>query len=1022
MIHPPQNWIRLWLAIAAWAGLFVAAITVNAQAPVIIGDPDLNVLGRNEAFNPVSNTWSTKAPMFTNRWNVAAAAVQNKIYVIGGECCTVSCQPMDTVEIYDTANDTWATGVPLRFPFRWNGCAGVMNGIIYYVGGQTGCGEDVNTNEAFDPATNTWATKASMPTARHAFGVAVVFRSDLGYEVLYAIGGMPFGGQTDKVEMYDPVRDAWETKMPMPSARYSPHVAAVNGKIYAIGGAGVGVDCDPQSGQCHTVEEYDPATDTWAVDHKAPIPTNRGPGTAAVGVVNGIIYVAGGSHDNRQLSLVETYNPLTDTWSTAPPMPTGRDSLGGAVVDNTFYAIGGILSGGAATVGQPFIYQVTATNHPTSYDASNLPPGLSIDHTTGLIFGKPTMHVYNAVVQVSATNAFGTGFSSVTLSVQDAPLPFSPAVSTPMIVSSTSVTGRTNRPFTFQILNKDPPIAGLTRFTAGGLPPGLRIDSLSGVISGTPTADGNFLVSVSVSEGPAIATGILQLTFISDPTVPIVTSSSDALLTPGTSFTRTLTSDPPGQFTYIGTDGLKHGPAATCDGLPPGLCFDGMNTISGTYSPTPTPAPKPGAESPDTIKIRPAFAIDPTATTPAGTGVAPINFFETGPPIVTTKPATLIASFSATLNGSLNPDGLTTSVHFEYGPTTNYGFTTANQSFTGTTDRNVTANISGLTAHATYHFRIVATNSAGTTVGSDRTFTTLSATGAPVVITNLATLIASFSATLNGSVDPHGLPTTVYFQYGTTTNYGNTTPPQNRNGNTFQNVSANITPLNANTTYHFRIVATNSQGMRFGNDRTFTTLSQTGAPVVITNPASLIASFSTTLNGTVLPHGLTTNVYFQYGTTTSYGSATPMLTRNGNIYRNIVANISSLSASTTYHFQIVATNSAGTTHGTDRTFTTLSATGPPVVTTNPATNVTASSATLNGSLDPHGLSTNVRFEYGTTTGYGHTTSMQTQTGNTYRNINANISGLSASTTYHFRIVATNSGGTRNGSDRTFRTP
>jgi hypothetical protein len=127
-------------------------------------------------------------------------------------------------------------------------------------------------------------------------------------------------------------------------------------------------------------------------------------------------------------------------------------------------------------------------------------------------------------------------------------------------------------------------------------------------------------------------------------------------------------------------------------------------------------------------------------------------------------------------------------------------------------------------------------------------------------------------------------------------------------------------------------------------------------------------------------------------------------------------------ANTTYHFRIVATNSHGTSYGSDRTFATLTATGPPVVTTNPAANVTTSSATLNGSLDPHGLITTVYFQYGTTTSYGHTTPTQTQAGNTYRNIAANISGLTAHTTYHFRIVATNSGGTRMGSDRTFTTP
>ena len=128
--------------------------------------------------------------------------------------------------------------------------------------------------------------------------------------------------------------------------------------------------------------------------------------------------------------------------------------------------------------------------------------------------------------------------------------------------------------------------------------------------------------------------------------------------------------------------------------------------------------------------------------------------------------------------------------------------------------------------------------------------------------------------------------------------------------------------------------------------------------------------------------GRGTTVRFQWGTTTSYGHTTPTKTQTGNTSRPITANISGLSASHLYHFRIVATNGGGTSFGPDRTFTTLSATGPPVVTTNPATNVTTSSARLNGSLDPHGLRTTVYFKWGTTTRYGHTTAMQTQTGNT----------------------------------------
>ena len=253
------------------------------------------------------------------------------------------------------------------------------------------------------------------------------------------------------------------------------------------------------------------------------------------------------------------------------------------------------------------------------------------------------------------------------------------------------------------------------------------------------------------------------------------------------------------------------------------------------------------------------------------------------------------------------------------------------------------------------------------------------------------------------------------FQYGRTTSYGSTTANQAKTGNTTQNVAANISGLTAGTTYHFRIVATNSGGTRHGSDRTFTT---TGPPVVTTNAATNVESRSATLKGTVNPRGLNTNVRFQYGRTTSYGSTTANQAKTGNTTQNVAANISGLTAGTTYHFRIVATNSGGTRHGSDRTFTT---TGPPVVTTNAATNVESRSATLKGTVNPRGLNTTVRFQYGRTTSYGSTTANQTKTGNTTQNVAANISGLTAGTTYHFRIVATNSDGTRHGSDRTFTT-
>src|SRR5437762_6781216 len=132
--------------------------------------------------------------------------------------------------------------------------------------------------------------------------------------------------------------------------------------------------------------------------------------------------------------------------------------------------------------------------------------------------------------------------------------------------------------------------------------------------------------------------------------------------------------------------------------------FNGEEDIYYVRIPPPTPLPTPTPTVPP-----PTPSPTPTPTVP---------------PIVATNPATNVANFSATLNGTVNPNGAITAVHFEYGTTTNYGSSTATQNYQGSTTQNVTANVSGLTAAATYHFRIVASNSGGTTYGTDRSFTT----------------------------------------------------------------------------------------------------------------------------------------------------------------------------------------------------------------------------------------------------------------------------------------------------------
>jgi hypothetical protein len=289
---------------------------------------------------------------------------------------------------------------------------------------------------------------------------------------------------------------------------------------------------------------------------------------------------------------------------------------------------------------------------------------------------------------------------------------------------------------------------------------------------------------------------------------------------------------------------------------------------------------------------------------------------------------------------------------------------------------------------------------------------------APTATTGPATAIGATTATVTGTVVPGGQATSWYVEYGTSTTYGSQTAKANAgSGSAAVNVTSNLASLKPGSTYHYRVVATNSAGTVHGSDAVFTTLTPPGAT---TGAATGIGTASATLNGTVDPNSRSTTFYFEYGTSTSYGTKTSVRSAgSGSTPQNETVAISNLQVGRTYHFRIVATSDAGTTTGSDATFTTSSA---PVAVTADASPVAVTTATLRGQVTPNGLSTTWWFEYGTSTAYGSKTASQSAgSGTTARSVSSGITRLTAGKSYHFRLVAQNSSGRVFGLDRLFTT-
>jgi hypothetical protein len=202
-----------------------------------------------------------------------------------------------------------------------------------------------------------------------------------------------------------------------------------------------------------------------------------------------------------------------------------------------------------------------------------------------------------------------------------------------------------------------------------------------------------------------------------------------------------------------------------------------------------------------------------------------------GPPTATTGAALNTTANSARLTGSVNPNGQSTTYSFQFGTTTAYGLQTSPQSAgSGAQDQAVANTVTGLDPGTTYHYRVIATNASGTTVGNDRTFKTAGPAPPPprapppAATTGGAVGVGRNAATVRGTVNPRGAKTTYYFEVGLTAAYGRQTAHRSlAAANRTRSVRARLGRLQAGKTYHYRLVARNANGLGLGNDRTFTT-------------------------------------------------------------------------------------------------------------------------------------------------------------------------------------------------------
>ncbi|MEK7593912.1 MAG: hypothetical protein AAB471_01965 [Patescibacteria group bacterium] len=419
---------------------------------------------------------------------------------------------------------------------------------------------------------------------------------------------------------------------------------------------------------------------------------------------------------------------------------------------------------------------------------------------------------------------------------------------------------------------------------------------------------------------------------------------------------------------------------------------------------------------------------------------------------------------SAILNGWVTPNGNLTEAWFEYGPTSFFGNTTIRQNFPSSSAYATFSRlISGLNANTTYYWRAMAQNSAGAAQGTLQSFTTSSCGGSssqPTVNTNTPSNINQNGATLSGTVNGNGANTNAWFEWGPTSSFGNTVP-QSSYGTGFSNYSYTLSNLNYNTTYYYRALAQNSQGIIvYGNVVSFSTgfdnyncsnygyygnCGNTNQPYVTTYGATGVGDTFAYLNGQVDPNGVNTTRWFEWGTNNNYLGSQTIKTGQGLSTGSFNQLITGLVPNATYYYRAVAQGPSGQVYGNILTFNTtglggVSGSSGISATTLLATNVGQTSARLNALaltnqnynysynnsnyyLSLSYASPSGYFEWGTDSSLGITNTTPSQTIGTAPSVSffASLFGLQPNTRYYYRAVVTNSQGTFKGDIMNFTT-